>query len=29
MITMFQVNHREDPLPVLFLQHVVMGSKGN
>ena len=23
MITMFQVNHREDPPPVLFLQHVL------
>ena len=23
MITMFQVNHREDPPPVLLLQHVL------
>ena len=23
MITMFQVNHREDPPPVLFLQHIL------
>ena len=23
MITMFQVNYREDPPPVLFLQHIL------